>query len=80
MPGDDGHARGHGATDMNLSALPATAVGDTSIIAEAAPSELAPEFDETRLPGSRRLARRSRLGAAADRQASRWSSSNASCS
>ncbi|EHR73035.1 methyl-accepting chemotaxis protein [Burkholderiales bacterium JOSHI_001] len=55
MPGDEG-ARGHGAMDMNLSALPATAVGDTSIIAEAAPSELAPEFDETRLPGSEAMA------------------------
>ena len=52
IPEDEGNARGREAMDMNLSALPATAVGDTSIIAEAAPSEMAPEFDETRLPGT----------------------------
>ena len=31
MPGDDTGVRGHGAMDMNLSALPATAMGDNLI-------------------------------------------------
>jgi twitching motility protein PilJ len=41
-------AQPQGSVTLDMNALP-TATGDTSIISEAAPSELAPEFDETRV-------------------------------
>ena len=76
-PADDPSIGGQGRATLDMNAQPVTRGSDSSIISEAAPSELAPEFDETRVQLAdgappRRPARRCRSSAT-----SRSSSSSA---